>query len=153
MEEGSKFPSFSLPDQDGKPRTLEDLTGDRGLVLYAYPKDDTPGCTIEATDFRDLAAELEDEGFRIAGVSKDPAESHQAFCKKYDLTFTLLTDADGGFLEEVGAWGEKTMYGRTSEGIKRSTFVIGKDGTLVKHYPNVRAKGHAERVLADVRAL
>ncbi len=153
MEEGSKFPSFSLPDQDGKPRTLKDLTGDRGLVLYAYPKDDTPGCTIEATDFRDLAAELEDEGFRIAGVSKDPAESHQAFCKKYDLTFTLLTDADGGFLEEVGAWGEKTMYGRTSEGIKRSTFVIGKDGTLVKHYPNVRAKGHAERVLADVRAL
>ena len=153
MEEGSKFPSFSLPDQDGKPRTLKDLTGDRGLVLYAYPKDDTPGCTIEATDFRDLAAELEDEGFRIAGVSKDPAESHQAFCKKYDLTFTLLTDAGGGFLEEVGAWGEKTMYGRTSEGIKRSTFVIGKDGTLVKHYPNVRAKGHAERVLADVRAL
>jgi peroxiredoxin Q/BCP len=153
MEEGAKFPSFSLPDQDGKPRTLEDLTGDRGLVLYAYPKDDTPGCTIEATDFRDLAAELEDEGFRIAGVSKDPAESHQAFCKKYDLTFTLLTDADGGFLEEVGASGEKTMYGRTSEGIKRSTFVIGKDGTLVKHYPNVRAKGHAERVLADVRAL
>lgn len=153
MEEGSKFPSFSLPDQDGKPRTLKDLTGDRGLVLYAYPKDDTPGCTIEATDFRDLAAELEDEGFRIAGVSKDPAESHQAFCKKYDLTFTLLTDADGGFLEEVGAWGEKTMYGRTSEGIKRSTFVIGKDGVLLKHYPNVRAKGHAERVLADVRAL
>ena len=153
MEEGSKFPSFSLPDQDGKPRTLKDLTGDRGLVLYAYPKDDTLGCTIEATDFRDLAAELEDEGFRIAGVSKDPAESHQAFCKKYDLTFTLLTDADGGFLEEVGAWGEKTMYGRTSEGIKRSTFVIGKDGTLLKHYPNVRAKGHAERVLADARAL
>jgi peroxiredoxin Q/BCP len=89
----------------------------------------------------------------VAGISKDPAESHQDFRDKYGLTFTLLTDAEGDFLEAIGAWGEKTMYGRTSEGIKRSTFVIGKDGTLLKHYPNVRANGHAERVLADVRKL
>jgi peroxiredoxin Q/BCP len=153
MEEGAKFPSFSLPDQDGETCTLKDLTGDRGLVLYAYPKDDTPGCTIEAKDFRDLLGEYEDEGYRVAGISKDPAESHQDFRDKYGLTFTLLTDAEGEFLEAIGAWGEKTMYGRTSEGIKRSTFVIGKDGTLLKHYPNVRANGHAERVLADVRKL
>ena len=122
-------------------------------MLYVYPKDDTPGCTIEATDFRDLLAEFEDEGFRVAGISKDPAASHQKFRDKHGLTFTLLTDADGDFLEEIGGWGEKTMYGKTTMGIKRSTYVLAKDGTLLKHYPNVKAKGHAERVLGDVRGL
>jgi len=153
VEEGAQFPSFALPDESGEIRTLQDLTGDEGLVLYVYPKDDTPGCTIEAVDFRDLLGELEDEGFRVAGVSKDAAASHRKFRDKHGLTFTLLTDADGAFLEAIGGWGEKTMYGRTTKGIKRSTYVVGKDGTLLKHYPNVRAKGHAERVLADVRKL
>lgn len=153
MEEGTQFPSFSLPDQDGNEQSLSDLAGDEGLILYVYPKDDTPGCTTEAKDFRDMLGEFQEEGYNVAGVSKDPAESHEKFRGKYDLNFSLLTDADGSFLEEIGAWGEKNMYGRKSMGIIRSTYVIAADGTLQKEFRNVRAKGHAERVLRDVRKL
>lgn len=153
MEEGAKFPSFSLPDQTGTAQTLKDLTGDQGLVLYVYPKDDTPGCTTEAKDFRDLLGDFEDEGYRVAGVSKDGAESHEKFRDKYHLPFCLLSDEEGALLEAIGAWGEKNMYGRKSMGIIRSTFVLAADGTVRKEYRNVRAKGHAERVLRDVREL
>jgi len=153
MEEGQKFPEFSLPDQDGNEQTLSDLAGDEGLILYVYPKDDTPGCTVEAKDFRDMLGEFQEEGYSVAGLSKDDAASHEKFRGKYDLNFSLLTDADGSFLEETGAWGEKNMYGRKSMGIIRSTYVIAADGTLLKEFRNVRAKGHAERVLRDVREL
>jgi len=153
MKEREQLPPFSLPDETGRPRSLADLAGDRGLVLYAYPKDDTPGCTIEAQDFRDLVGEYRGAGFEVAGVSMDDARSHCSFRDKYDLSFPLLTDADGSWLASVGAHGEKTLYGRTSFGIIRSTFVVGPDGRVLKTYPNVRAKGHAERVLADVREL
>lgn len=153
MDEGTRFPSFSLPDQDGEEQTLEDLSGDEGLILYVYPKDDTPGCTIEAKDFRDLLGEFQEEGYSVAGLSKDPAESHEKFRGKYDLNFSLLTDAEGDFLEEIGAWGEKNLYGRKSMGIIRSTYVIAADGTLQKEFRNVNAKGHAERVLSEVRKL
>lgn len=151
VEEGKRFPDFSLPDENGEKRSLADLAGDRGLVLYVYPKDDTPGCTIEAKDFRDLADDFHAAGFAVAGLSKDAAASHCRFRDKHDLTFPLLTDADGGFLAKIGAYGSKKLYGKTVEGIIRSTYVVDRDGTAKKVFRNVRAKGHAERVLKEVR--
>jgi len=151
VEEGKKFPAFSLPDENGEPRSLADLSGDRGLVLYVYPKDDTPGCTVEAKDFRDLANDFHIAGFAIAGLSKDGSASHCRFRDKYDLSFPLLTDSDGEFLAEIGGYGEKKLYGKTVEGIIRSTYVIDRDGDTLKVFRNVRAKGHAARVLKEVR--
>ncbi len=150
MNKGDKLPKLALPDQDGKIRTVADLSGPKGLVLYVYPKDDTPGCTVEAKDFRDLLPELRERGFEVAGVSPDPAASHCDFRDKYELTFPLLTDEDAKFLEQIGAYGEKTMYGKKSVGIIRSTVVVDPEGKVVRHYPNVRAKGHAERVLREL---
>lgn len=150
MNEGDKLPKLALPDQDGKTRTVADLAGPKGLVLYVYPKDDTPGCTVEAKDFRDLLPELREKGYEVAGVSRDTAASHCDFRDKYDLTFPLLTDEDAQFLEAIGAYGEKTLYGKKSVGIIRSTVVVDPDGKVVRHYPNVRAKGHAERVLREL---
>jgi peroxiredoxin Q/BCP len=151
MQEGDELPPFELADETGRRRRVEDLAGERGLVLYAYPKDDTPGCTVEAQGFRDLAAELRAAGFTVAGVSMGDARSHCSFRDKYELTFPLLTDPDGAWLTSVGAHGEKKLYGRTSYGVIRSTFVVDPGGTVLRVYPNVRAKGHAERVLADLR--
>jgi thioredoxin-dependent peroxiredoxin len=150
VNEGDKLPELALPDQDGKTRTVADLAGPKGLVLYAYPKDDTPGCTVEAKDFRDLLPELRAKGYEVAGVSPDAAASHCDFRDKYDLTFPLLTDADAKFLERIGAYGEKTLYGKKTVGIIRSTVVVDPEGKVVRHYPNVRAKGHAERVLREL---
>lgn len=150
MNEGDKLPKLALPDQDGKTRTVADLSGPKGLVLYVYPKDDTPGCTVEAQDFRDLLPELREKGYEVAGVSRDTAASHCDFRDKYDLPFPLLTDEDARFLEAVGAYGEKTLYGKKSVGIIRSTVVVDPEGKVVRHYPNVRAKGHAERVLREL---
>lgn len=150
LQEGDKLPAFALPDETGTARSFDDLKGKAGLILYVYPKDDTPGCTVEAQAFRDHLEPLKALGYQVVGLSKDSAASHCKFIEKYDLTFPLLTDADGKFLEAIGAWGEKKMYGRVSHGIKRSTFVAGPDGTLVKVYPNVRAKGHAERVVKEL---
>lgn len=153
IEEGMKLPSLNLPDEKGTIRDLADLTGTEGLVLYVYPKDDTPGCTVEATNFRDSAADLEALGYKVVGLSKDSATSHCQFIDKYALDFTLLSDEEGRYLERIGAWGEKKMYGRTSIGIIRSTFVVAADGTLRKIYRNVRAKGHAARVLRELKSL
>lgn len=150
MKEGEKLPALELPDQDGTTRTVEDLAGPKGLVLYVYPKDDTPGCSVEAQDFRDRAGELRELGYEVAGVSRDPAASHCDFIAKYGLNFPLLTDEDASFLERIGAYGEKTMYGRTSKGVIRSTVVVDPEGRVVRHYPNVKAKGHAERVVRDL---
>jgi len=147
IEAGMKVPAFELPDQNGEKRTFQELAGPNGLVFYVYPKDDTPGCTVEAQDFRDRLEDFRSRGFEVAGISKDGAESHCRFIDKYDLNFPLLTDADADFLEQIGAWGEKKMYGKTRMGIIRSTFVADADGTLLEAYRNVRAKGHAERVL------
>lgn len=150
MEKGSQLPAFALPDETGRERTVGDLAGPRGLVLYAYPKDDTPGCTIEAQDFRDRVDELRRAGFTVAGISMDDAGSHCGFRDKYQLNFPLLTDAEGSFLRAIGAYGEKTLYGRKVEGVLRSTVVVDPEGTVLRHYPNVRAKGHAERVVEDL---
>lgn len=150
MREGDVLPRFELPDQDGEPRRLDDLAGPEGLILYAYPKDDTPGCTVEARDFRDLLPKFRELGYEVAGVSRDDAASHCTFRDKHELTFPLLTDEDASFLERIGAYGEKSMYGRTVQGIIRSTVVAGREGRIVRHYANVRAKGHAGRVLRDL---
>lgn len=151
LNAGDTFPSFSLPDQDGKTRGLGDLAGERGLILYVYPKDDTPGCTVEAQDFRNQLTALRAKGYEVAGISKDSAASHCQFIEKYELNFPLLSDESGEFLTAVGSFGEKNMYGKMVTGILRSTFVIGKDGQLAKVYRNVRASGHAAKVLADLR--
>lgn len=145
---GEPLPAFILPDQDGRERTLAGLSGPKGLVLYFYPKDDTPGCTLEAQDFQRLLPRFRAAGYEVAGVSRDGAPSHCRFREKYGLTFPLLTDADGSFSASVGAFGEKVLYGRKSVGMIRSTLVVDREGTVRKAYPKVSARGHAEAVLA-----
>ena len=153
LEKGQKLPPFKIPDQDGRERSFSDLVGPKGLVLYFYPKDNTPGCTLEAQDFRDRLEEFRKLGFNVAGVSRDSVASHCSFVEKQQLTFALLSDAEGALSEAAGAWGEKVLYGRRSVGMIRSTFVAGRDGTLLKVYPKVSAKGHVDKVLVDLRGL
>lgn len=150
LRPGAPFPDFALPDAEGRVHRLADYAG-RYVVLYAYPKDDTPGCTKEACDFRDNL-ELRARGAAILGVSRDDADSHAAFASKYGLNFPLLTDADALWLKGVGAYGTKNLYGKVSEGVKRTTFLIAPDGTLVKAWRNVKVDGHAEGVLAALDA-
>lgn len=153
LKEGQKAPAFAVPDQDGKVRTLADLSGAKGVVLYFYPKDSTPGCTLEAQGFRDHLAAFKRAGFAVAGASKDSPKSHCGFIEKQALSFTLLSDGDGKLCEAFGAWGEKVNYGKTTMGIIRSTFVVGKEGKVLKVYPKVSVKGHVEAVLQDLKAL
>ncbi len=150
LSEGKKIPAFSAPDETGKVRNLADLSGPKGLVLYFYPKDNTPGCTLEAQGFRDHLAEFKRRGFAVAGVSKDSQASHCSFIETQGLTFPLLSDPEGKLCEAFGAWGEKKNYGKTYLGIIRSTFIIGAGGKVLKAYTKVSAKGHVEKVLADL---
>ena len=147
---GKKIPAFAVPDETGKTRKFADLTGPKGLVLYFYPKDSTPGCTLEAQGFRDHLAAFKKKGFAVAGVSKDSEKSHCSFIEKQGLTFALLSDTEGKLCEAFGAWGEKKNYGKTYMGIVRSTFVVGADGKVLKVYPKVSVKGHVEQVLKDL---
>ncbi|TDE87217.1 MULTISPECIES: peroxiredoxin [Deinococcus] len=147
---GEPFPNFALPDAEGRTHRLSDYAG-RYVVLYAYPKDDTPGCTKEACDFRD-SARLKALGAVILGVSRDDAASHQAFAEKHSLPFPLLTDPEAEFLKSVGAYGPKNLYGKIVEGVKRETFLIGPDGKLVKAWRNVSVDGHADAVAAAIEA-
>lgn len=153
LDDGSRVPPFEVPDETGKPRTFENLTGPKGLVLYFYPKDNTPGCTLEALGFRAHLAAFKAAGFAVAGVSKDSPKSHCGFIQKHSLNFTLLSDTEGKLCGVFGAWGEKKNYGKTYMGIVRSTFVVGSGGRILKVYPKVTAKGHAEKVLEDVKAM
>ncbi len=146
--EGQPFPDFALPDADGRLRRLSDFAG-RYLALYVYPKDDTPGCTKEACDFRDNA-ELRALGAEVVGVSRDGAGSHAQFAEKYSLSFALLSDPDAGFLKRVGAWGEQSRGGEVSEGVRRSTYLIGPDGRLVRAWTNVKVDGHADEVAGEI---
>ena len=152
IEEGSKAPDFTLPTHDGTKLKLSSLRG-QPVVLYFYPKDDTPGCTKEACGFRDARAKLAKHEAVVLGVSPDSAESHEKFRTKYKLPFTLLADEGHAVAEKYGAWREKNMYGKKSMGIARSTFIIDADGTVVKVFKAVRADGHAEQVLAALADL
>ncbi|WP_027481987.1 peroxiredoxin [Deinococcus pimensis] len=148
MEPAARFPDFALPDAEGRLHRLSDYAG-RYVVLYVYPKDDTPGCTKEACDFRDNA-ELRAHGAAILGLSRDDAASHADFSEKFSLNFPLLTDADASFMKTVGAWGEKNNYGKITEGVKRSTYLIAPDGTLVRAWNNVKVDGHADAVAREL---
>jgi peroxiredoxin Q/BCP len=150
--EGEVAPDFTLDDQDGRPVSLSILRG-RPVVLYFYPKDDTPGCTKEACAFRDARADYEAAGARVLGVSPDNVASHKKFAEKYGLPFTLLADPDKAVCQAYGVWKEKTLYGRKFMGVVRTTFVIGPDGTIAKVFPSVRVDGHTDAVRDALRAL
>jgi peroxiredoxin len=151
LEAGDAAPAFSLEDQDGKVHRLEDYRG-QTVVLYFYPKDDTPGCTKEACSFRDNHAAIQAAGAVVLGVSADSAASHQKFREKYSLPFPLLVDDGAKVSSEYGAWGEKVLYGKTVVGMTRSTFIIGPDGHLTKVWKRAKAEGHGEQVLKALTA-
>jgi thioredoxin-dependent peroxiredoxin len=154
IEEGKAAPAFKLKDQDGNAVSLADFKGKQNVVLYFYPKDDTPGCTKEACGFRDFNKELVKLGTAVLGVSADSGESHQKFIGKYKLNFPLLSDTDRKVMTAYGAYGEKMLYGKKTVGVIRSTVLIGKDGKVKKHWARVAsAEKHPEQVLNVVREL
>jgi peroxiredoxin Q/BCP len=152
LKPGDKAPPFALVSHEGRTIRLTDLKG-RPVVLYFYPKDDTPGCTKEACSFRDAWSEIQAAGAVVLGVSPDDATSHEKFRAKYRLPFPLLSDPDHAVAEAYGAWGEKSMYGRKYEGILRTTFLIDGTGVVRRVFEKVRPEGHAEEVLAAVQQL
>jgi len=150
LNEGEEAPDFTLHADDEREVSLSDYQGKR-LVLYFYPKDGTPGCTREATEFRDLMKEFEKEDIVILGVSKDSVKSHQKFKQKHDLPFILLSDPEGKVLDLYGVWKEKSLYGRTFMGTERTTFLIDEKRIITKIYRKVKAKGHAQACLLDLK--
>ncbi len=150
-EVGAAAPAFSLPDQDGNTVSLADFAG-KWVVLYFYPKDDTPGCTKEACSFRDRHAELQAKGAVVLGVSGDSSASHRKFADKYSLPFPLLADTEHEVARAYGAWGTKKMYGKEYEGMIRSTVVIDPAGKVAKTWPKVKPDGHGDEVLAWLEA-
>jgi len=150
LEAGDTAPQFTLPDQDAKAVSLKDFAG-RQVVVYFYPRDDTPGCTKEACQFNDNLAAFSKAKVPILGISADSAAKHQKFREKYGLKITLLTDADHAVGESFGAWGEKTMYGKKTIGVIRSTFLIAADGTIARPWYHVKADGHAAKVLEELQ--
>jgi len=149
---GAKAPAFSLPDQDGKQVSLKDLSG-RWVVLYFYPKDDTPGCTVEACEFTAAMPAFRGMDAVIYGCSADGATAHQKFIAKHKLGVGLLTDADKKVMKTYGAFGKKLMYGKEVEGVIRSTVLIAPDGVVAHHWPKVKAEGHADEVRAALAGL
>lgn len=152
IEPGTEAPDFTLTTHDGDPLTLSSLRG-RLVVLYFYPRDDTPGCTKEACGFRDIEKQLTQAGAIVLGVSPDSPESHARFRDKYSLPFTLLADPDHAVAERYGAWREKNMYGKKSLGIARSTFLIDPTGRVAKVFKAVKTAVHAEQVLTAIEGL
>lgn len=148
---GDSFPDFTLETPDGASISKGDLAG-RKAVLFFYPKDNTPGCTTEAKDFSALLTDFEKAGTRVLGISKDSSQKHRNFIAKHDLTVDLATDAEsGGLADTLGVWGEKRNYGRTYMGMIRTTYLLGEDGTILRIWPKVRVKGHAQEVLEAAR--
>ncbi len=152
LEAGTKAPAFALPADDGSTVSLKDFKG-KMLVLYFYPKDDTPGCTVEALDFTAQKAAFTRAGAVVVGVSKDTIEKHCKFRDKHGLSIPLLSDEDGAMLEAYGVWAEKSLYGRKFMGINRTTFLIDGKGVIARIWPKVKVKGHADEVLETVKAL
>jgi peroxiredoxin Q/BCP len=152
IEEGKAAPAFTLPDAEGNKISLEDYAG-KDLIVYFYPKDETPGCTKEACGFRDLWGEIEALGAAVVGVSPDGSDSHRKFASNHGLPFTLLSDPDKQVMREYGAYGEKMSYGKKTEGVIRSTVWVGPDGKVKKHWRTVaKADEHPGKVLAALRA-
>jgi peroxiredoxin Q/BCP len=150
VEEGQKAPAFMLEDQEGRPHRLSDYAG-RHLVLYFYPKDETPGCTREACAFRDALPALEKLGTAVLGVSILDTGSKARFAAKHRLTFPLLADPDHKVAETYGVWGTRSLYGKTFMGIARTTFLIGPDGRVARRWDNVKVDGHVDEVLAALK--
>ena len=148
---GDKAPHFSLPASTGGTISLSEAAG-RKVVIYFYPKDDTPGCVKEACGFRDANEELRAVGVEVLGVSADSLKSHRRFVEKYRLNFPLLSDEEKTVSTAYGAWGEKTAWGKTTVGMRRMTFLIDEEGMIRKVWPKVRPDGHAEEVLKAVKA-
>lgn len=146
LKEGDKAPNFTAKDQDGNTVKLSDLKGKR-VVLYFYPKDDTPGCTKEACSFRDAHDVYADKGIKVLGVSIDDEKSHQKFITKYKLPFALLADTDKKIVNDYGVWGEKSMYGKKYMGTNRKTFLIDENGKIAKIFDKVKVSEHADEVL------
>lgn len=152
IEEGKLAPAFTLPDASGKKVSLADLRG-RDVIVYFYPKDETPGCTKEACGFRDLWSQIRELGVEVIGVSPDDGASHRKFVEKHRLPFTLLSDPSKKVMEKYGAYGEKVLYGKKTTGVIRSTVWIGPDGKVRKHWKRVaKAEAHPVQVLEAVRA-
>jgi peroxiredoxin Q/BCP len=152
IEVGDRAPDFTLPDQDGEPVSLSDYAG-RTLVLYFYPKANTPGCTTQACGIRDRAAEYDAAGAAVVGISPDPVEEIKKFHSGQSLNFTLLADADHAVCEAYGVWGEKTMYGKTYMGAIRATFIVDGSGVVAHAIPKASPKTHDDEVLAALAQL
>ena len=151
IQEGKKAPAFALTDESGRRVSLADFSG-KDVILYFYPRDDTPGCTKEACGFRDGWKDLQKAGAVVLGISADSGASHKKFAAKYKLPFTLLSDPERTVMEKYGAWGEKVMYGKTVTGVIRSTVWIGRDGKVKKHWARVReAAEHPDEVIAALK--
>jgi peroxiredoxin Q/BCP len=154
IQEGKAAPDFTLPDQDGQPVTLSDFQGKQAVLLYFYPKDDTPGCTKEACGFRDEIRAFQKLGVAVLGVSPDAGPSHQKFIAKYKLPFPLLSDPERRVMKKYGAFGEKVMYGKKTQGVIRSSVLIGRDGKVLRHWARVaKAEAHPEQALEIAREL
>jgi peroxiredoxin Q/BCP len=149
LKEGMAAPLFSGKDQDGKALRLEHFVGKK-VILYFYPKDNTPGCTAESCNLRDNYADLAGKGYEVIGVSADSEQSHQKFITKYDLPFTLVSDPDKKILKAYGAWGMKKLYGKEYEGILRKTFVISENGMIMKVFNKVETKDHTAQILSEL---
>ena len=150
LEKKYQVPDFELPDENGKLHKLSDYLG-QYVLLYFYPKDDTPGCTTEACEFRDDYAEYDKAGVVILGVSPDSPKSHKKFKEKYNLPFVLLADEDHQVCEIYGVWGKKSMYGKEYYGVLRTTFLIDKEGKLVEIFEKVKPKGHSQQILSILK--
>jgi thioredoxin-dependent peroxiredoxin len=148
---GAKAPAFSLPDADGNKVSLSDFAGQK-VVVYFYPRDDTPGCTKEACQFNDALSQFEGLGIPVIGISPDKQASHVKFRDKYGLQFPLLSDPEHKVMEKYGAWGEKMMYGKATTGVIRSTFLIDEKGKVARAWYSVKADGHAAKVLEEALA-
>jgi thioredoxin-dependent peroxiredoxin len=147
LKEGMKAPDFTLESNTGEKVSLKDFKGKNRIVLYFYPKDDTPGCTVEACEFRDTVKKIQGKDVVVLGVSPDDVKSHNKFIEKFKLPFQLLADTEKKTVNDYGVWVKKSMYGREYMGVARTTFVIGKDGKIEKIYEKVKPEGHAAEVL------
>jgi peroxiredoxin Q/BCP len=151
--EGKQAPAFSLGGSDGKTHSIDDYAG-RKVVIYFYPRDNTPGCTKESCGFRDLSTEISDLNTVVLGVSKDSLKSHDKFISDFNLPFVLLSDPETGMMQQYGAWGEKVLYGKTSLGCIRSTVVVDEQGKVIKHWRKVpKAEAHPQKVLEFLQSL